>query len=51
VAGLHGEQNLGEVVHLQITERELEKNRRITALVLNSLEADGLGTWLQEVAE
>jgi Family of unknown function (DUF5682) len=49
VASLHGESSLGEVLHLQMTESELERNRRITAMVLDSLEADGLGAWLKEV--
>jgi hypothetical protein len=51
VAGLRGEQSLGEILHLQITESELERNRRITARVLGSLEADGLAHWLQEAAQ
>jgi hypothetical protein len=51
VAGLHGEQSLGEVVHLEITEREFDRNRRITGLVLDSLQIDGLGHWVQEASE
>ena len=51
VAALHGEKSLGEVVHLQMTEGELERNRRITALVLDSLKADGLSGWLKEAAQ
>jgi len=48
VADLHGEQSLGEVIHLQMTEGEFERNRRITAAVLDSLKADGLVGWLEE---
>ena len=51
VAGLRGEQSLGEVVHLETTEREFDRNRRITALVLDSLQIDGLGHWVQEASE
>jgi hypothetical protein len=48
VAGLHDEQSPGELVHLQLSEREFDRNRRITALVLDSLQSDGLGAWIQE---
>jgi hypothetical protein len=48
---LRGEQSLGEVVHLETTEREFDRNRRITALVLDSLQIDGLGHWVQEASE
>jgi hypothetical protein len=50
VADLHGEQSLGEVIHLRMTEGELERNRRITAAVLDSLKADGLAGWLEETS-
>jgi uncharacterized protein DUF5682 len=46
VAGLHGKQQLGELVHSQLTEGQLEMNRRITALVLDKLAGDGLSHWL-----
>lgn len=50
VADLHGERSLGEVIHLRMTEGELERNRRITAVVLDSLKADGLAGWLEETS-
>lgn len=45
VASLHGHKQLGGVVHMQVTEGQLELNRRVTALVLDSLEKDGLVQW------
>lgn len=47
VASLHGGKSLGELVQNRVTEGELEVNRRITALVLKTLAADGLGHWAQ----
>jgi hypothetical protein len=46
VASLHGTKSLGELVQSRITEGELEANRRITALVLKTLAADGLSHWV-----
>lgn len=48
VAGLHGEQQLGNLVEAQISERELDQNMRVTALVLETLNRDGLSHWLKE---
>jgi len=51
VASLHGKAGLGGLVQVRTTESELELNRRITALVLASLENDGLDHWSKGVAE
>jgi hypothetical protein len=51
VAGLHGEHSLGEIVHMDVTQREFERNRQVTAAVLASLEQDGLVHWLHEVPQ
>src|ERR1700752_263469 len=45
VAALHGESDLGELVQSYVTESELELNRRVTALVLETLTRDGLSHW------
>jgi hypothetical protein len=45
VASLHGRKDLGELVQSRLTEGQLEANRRITALVLQTLANDGLGHW------
>jgi Family of unknown function (DUF5682) len=45
VASLHGHKQLGGLVQMQVTEGQLELNRRVTALVLDSLEKDGLVQW------
>lgn len=47
VAGLHGRKTIGDLVQTRITEGELEANRRITALVLQTLAGDGLGNWFK----
>lgn len=51
VASLHGKKDLGGLIHAQITEGELELNRRVTALVLQTLVNDGLGSWAKEQAD
>jgi hypothetical protein len=45
VASLHGRTQLGGLVQMPLTEGQLELNRRVTALVLESLEKDGLSLW------
>jgi hypothetical protein len=45
VASLHGRTQLGGLVEMQLTEAQLERNRRLTALVLETLETDGLAEW------
>jgi len=47
VASLHGQKDLGDLVHMQLSEGELEMNRRITGLVLRTLADDGLSHWLE----
>src|SRR5262249_55354353 len=51
VAGLHGKKELGELAHYHLTERELELNRRVTAVVLQALKTDGLSHWLEGGSE
>ena len=51
VASLHGKAGLGVLVQTHATEGELELNRRLTALVLESLENDGLGHWSKGAAD
>ncbi len=48
VASLHGEQQLGNLLEVQISERELHLNARITALVFQTLDRDGLSHWLKD---
>jgi Family of unknown function (DUF5682) len=45
VASLHGHKQLGGLVQMPLTESQLELNRQVTALVLDSLEKDGLVRW------
>jgi len=45
VASLHGRTQLGGLIQMQVTEGKLELNRRVTALVLESLKSDGLVEW------
>jgi len=45
VASLHGRTQLGALVQMQLTEGQLELNRRLTAVVLESLDQDGLAHW------
>jgi hypothetical protein len=45
VASLHGRTQLGGLLQMQVTEGQLELNRRLTALVLSVLEKDGLAQW------
>ena len=47
VAGLYGQERLGNVVQYQITENEMEFNRRLTQLVLETLSHDGLAHWIE----
>jgi hypothetical protein len=51
VAGLHGRKQLGDIVQFHMTEGQLEMNRRITALVLETLSNDGLSNWLGAEAD
>lgn len=46
VAGVHGKKQLDELVQSQLTEGQLEMNRRVTALVLDTLAGDGLSQWI-----
>ena len=46
VATLHGQKDLGELVEFRITEGELEFNRRLSELVLQTLAQDGLSHWI-----
>ena len=46
VADLHGEKELGALLEVRITEGELEFNRELTALVLKTLNDDGLAHWI-----
>jgi hypothetical protein len=48
VAGLHGQQHLGELLEFRITEGEVEFNRRLTELVLKTLTLDGLSHWIAD---
>jgi len=45
VASLHGRAEVGGLLQMQVTEAQLELNRRVTALVLETLEKDGLAQW------
>ena len=47
VADLHGEEQLGRLIEVRITEGELEINRQLTALVLKTLNDDGLAHWIE----
>lgn len=46
IAGLHGETELGSLTEFRITEGELEFNRKLSDLVLQTLAADGLSHWI-----
>jgi len=46
VASLHGRKQIGGLVQTQMTEGQLERNRRVTSLVLETLERDGLASWV-----
>src|SRR5215813_612164 len=48
VASLHGKRDLGDLLEFRIGEGELEFNRRLTELVLNTLAQDGLAHWSGE---
>ena len=50
VAGLHGQPNLGNLLHRGVNESELARNRQVAELVLASLREDGLDPWDREVA-
>jgi hypothetical protein len=45
VASLHGRTQLGGLLQTQLTEGQLELNRRVTALVLATLQKDELAQW------
>ena len=47
VADLYGKQEIGDLVEYGVTEGQLEMNRRITSIVLESLKTDGLSHWLE----
>ena len=47
VAGLYGQDQLGELGQYQTTENEMEFNRRLTQLVLETLSQDGLAHWIE----
>jgi hypothetical protein len=47
VAGLYGEDHLGDLAQYQTTENEMEFNRRLTQLVLETLSHDGLAHWIE----
>jgi hypothetical protein len=47
VAGLYGQDQLGDLVQYQTTENEMEFNRRLTQLVLETLSNDGLAHWIE----
>ena len=47
VADLHGEEQLGRLIEVRITEGELEINRQLTALLLKTLNDDGLAHWIE----
>jgi hypothetical protein len=51
VAGLYGKTDLGMLTEFRIGEGELEFNRRLTALVLETLSKDGLSHWLEANAD
>lgn len=48
VASLYGETQLGDVHQYRTTEGEMEFNRRVTELVLETLNRDGLAHWIEE---
>ena len=48
VAALYGKTDLGMLTEFRIGEGELEFNRRLTAVVLETLSKDGLSHWLGE---
>lgn len=43
VASIHGKDDLGSVMNFDVSESELERSRRLSQMVLSSLESDGLG--------
>jgi Family of unknown function (DUF5682) len=47
VAGLYGQDQLGDLVQYQTTENEMEFNRRLSQLVLETLSNDGLTHWIE----
>jgi hypothetical protein len=51
VADLHGEKDLGDLVQMDLSEGQLEMNRRVTLLVLQALTNDGLSHWLGAKAD
>jgi hypothetical protein len=51
VAHLHGQEELGQLLELRISEGEFEFNRRLTELVVQTLERDGLSHWLGHADE
>ena len=51
VAALYGKTDLGTLTEFRISEGELEFNRRLTALVLETLSNDGLSHWFGGTAD
>jgi hypothetical protein len=51
VAGLHGQKDLGELIHHQVTEQELAINVRLSGAVTEWLKKDHLGGWLEPAIE
>ena len=47
VASLYGETQLGDLMQFRTTENEMEFNRRLTELVLETLSRDGLAHWIE----
>jgi len=48
VASLYQQTHLGDLMQYRTTEGELEFNRRLTELVLETLSRDGLAHWIEE---
>ncbi len=48
VAGLYGGDQLGALAQYQTTENEMEFNRRLSQLVLETLVNDGLAHWIED---
>ena len=47
VAGIHGDEDLGAIHLNDLSECELETNRRMSEAVLEILKEDGLGFWVE----
>jgi hypothetical protein len=51
VAGLHGGEKLGRMLHTEFSEAEMIAALKLNAAVKKSLAHDGLANWIAEVAE